>query len=190
MDIKKAFNMPKPMKITGRTSTITNSFVSSIIPFIPPSEVEIKESLDILGLSHEDLRCAYCGDKSTEWDHLRPLVENQKPTGYISEINNLVPACGKCNQSKGNKHWKVWISSPAKLSPKTKGVIDLNDRIKRLEDFERIRKPKKLDILDIVGKEDWNKHWNNCGKLHSMMKESQDHAEQVKEKIEKAIKQN
>ncbi|MDL5501997.1 MAG: HNH endonuclease, partial [Candidatus Methanoperedens sp.] len=147
MDMKKAFYMPKAMNITGRTSTITNSFVNSIIPCIPPSEIEIKESLDILGLNHEDLRCAYCGEKATEWDHLRPLVENKQPTGYISEINNLVPACGKCNQSKGNQDWKKWITSSAKLSPKTKGVKDLNDRIKRLEDYEKIRKPIKLDIV-------------------------------------------
>lgn len=189
MDMKNALNMPKPMKITGRTSTITNSFVSSIIPYFPPSEIEKKESLDILGLSYEDPRCAYCGEKATEWDHLNPLVKNKKPTGYIYEINNLVPACGKCNQSKGNKHWKKWITSSAKLSPKTKGVIDLDDRIKRLEDYERIRKPKKLDIVHIVGTGEWNKHWNNCRELHSMMKKSQDYAEQIKGKIEKAIKQ-
>jgi hypothetical protein len=30
------------------------------------------------------------------------LVEEKEPIGYISEIRNLVPVCGKCNQSKGN----------------------------------------------------------------------------------------
>jgi len=38
------------------------------------------------------LQCSYCGTPATEWDHLRPLVMNKKPTGYISEIHNLVPA--------------------------------------------------------------------------------------------------
>ena len=42
-------------------------------------------------------------------DHLRPLVKDKEPTGYISEIHNLVPSCGKCNQSKGNKEWKAWM---------------------------------------------------------------------------------
>ncbi|TET40105.1 MAG: HNH endonuclease, partial [Dehalococcoidia bacterium] len=91
MRYKEVFKTPKPMKITGRTSTITNSFVTSIIPSIEPTEEEIKECLEILGLDPNDLCCAYCGDKATEWDHLRPLVKDKKPTGYISEIRNLVP---------------------------------------------------------------------------------------------------
>jgi hypothetical protein len=34
----KLFRMPRPVKITGRSSSITNSFINSIIPVIPPSE--------------------------------------------------------------------------------------------------------------------------------------------------------
>ncbi|MFL6304101.1 MAG: HNH endonuclease [Candidatus Sulfotelmatobacter sp.] len=60
------------------------------------------EALRILHIDPSDIRCAYCGNKSTEWDHLRPIITNQEPTGYITEISDLVPRCGKCNQSKGN----------------------------------------------------------------------------------------
>ena len=97
--------MPTPVKIMGRTSSITNSFVNSIIPVIEPTEQQIKRALRILEIDPQSVVCAYCGDRSTEWDHLNPLVSNKQPTGYISEIANLVPACGKCNQSKGNKPW-------------------------------------------------------------------------------------
>ena len=45
-DVRSAFRMPKPVKITGRTSTITNSFVNGIIPVITPSETEIIEVLE------------------------------------------------------------------------------------------------------------------------------------------------
>ena len=76
------------MKITGRSSSITNAFINSIIPVIKPSEEDIKEALNVLGMDKENFRCAYCGDGVTEWDHLRPLVINQKPTGFISEIQN------------------------------------------------------------------------------------------------------
>ena len=86
MNIVDIFKMPKPVNITGRTSTITNSFVTSIIPCISPTTEQLRECLQILGLDQEDLRCAYCGDKSTEWDHLRPIVKGKKPTGYISDI--------------------------------------------------------------------------------------------------------
>ncbi|MCY2924087.1 MAG: HNH endonuclease, partial [Planctomycetota bacterium] len=81
--------------------------MNSIIPVIPPSQEEVLAALGILGIDPEDLRCAYCGDRASEWDHLRPLVVNRRPTGFISEIANLVPSCGKCNQSKGNQNWRA-----------------------------------------------------------------------------------
>src|SRR5438552_242802 len=101
--------MPAPLGVMGRSSSITNAFISGIVPGRPPSEEEVQEALKILELSAEDLRCAYCGDRATEWDHLRPLIAGQEPTGFIGEIQNLVPACGKCNQSKGNSNWRVWM---------------------------------------------------------------------------------
>ena len=76
------------------------------------------EALAILGMDESSFCCSYCGDTASEWDHFRPLVKDRKPTGYISEIHNLVPACGKCNQSKGNKEWKTWMLSAAALSRK------------------------------------------------------------------------
>ena len=102
MEYLSLFKMPKPMKITDRSSTITNSFINSIIPVIEPTNEEVKHALEILGMDQDSFQCSYCGIVATEWDHLRPLVMNKKPTGYVSEIHNLVPACGKCNQSKGN----------------------------------------------------------------------------------------
>lgn len=54
-------------------------------------------------MKRETIQYAYCGEQYKEWDHLNSLVENKRPTGYILEIHNLVPACGGCNQSKGNK---------------------------------------------------------------------------------------
>jgi hypothetical protein len=105
----------------------------------------------------------YCG--ATEWDHFRPLVLGKRPTGYISEIKNLVPACGKCNQSKGNKNWKEWIESSAKLSPKTRGINDIDAKIIRLEQYElwgeEFPKITKLDFEKLVGKDLWEKHWSN-----------------------------
>jgi len=111
--------LPSPGNIAGRSSSITNAFFNAIIPVHAPTDEEALEALAILGMDKGNIRCAYCGDKSTEWDHLRPLITNQKPTGFITEIANLVPACGKCNQSKGKQYWLTWILSNARLSPKT-----------------------------------------------------------------------
>src|SRR3990172_9956740 len=109
--------MPAVPTMVSRKSTITNAFVSAIIPLIPPSHDEIDEALRILGMEPLNVRCAYCGDKATEWDHLRPLVLKRRPTGFVSEIANLVPSCGKCNQSKGNTPWRDWMLGKATLSP-------------------------------------------------------------------------
>ena len=43
--MKKIFRMPTPVKITGRTSSITNAFVNGIIPVIEPTEEEIESAL-------------------------------------------------------------------------------------------------------------------------------------------------
>lgn len=101
-EILACFKMPSGITITGRASSIRNVFVAAIIPVTPPSAADVAKVLEILALRPDELHCAYCGDNATEWDHLRPLVKEGKPTGYPSSIRNLVPACGKCNSRKGN----------------------------------------------------------------------------------------
>lgn len=144
-------------------------------------------ALQILDLSADNLRCAYCGDKSTEWDHLRPIVKGKKPTGYISDIYNLVPACGKCNQSKGNKPWKDWMISNAKLSPKTRGVRDLEARIEQLSNYVKWGNVNPIDFESIVDSKMWEKHLENCEKLHQDMKQAQELAMIIKHKISDAL---
>lgn len=172
--------MPKPVKITGRSSSITNSFINSIIPVIEPTNEEVKEALSILGMSFETYACSYCGSTASEWDHLRPLVLNKMPTGFISEIHNLVPSCGKCNQSKGNKPWNSWIVSNAKLSPKTKGVKNLTSRIERLTQYEKWQQPTRIDFAAVVGLETWEQHWKNCEAVQDKMRHAQILADEIK----------
>ena len=63
------------------------------------------QNIETLGMDKDHIVCAYFGNPYTEWDHFHPLIKDKMPTGYISEIHNLVPTCGKCNQSKENQHW-------------------------------------------------------------------------------------
>ena len=176
--------MPVPMKITGRSSSITNAFVNSIIPIINPTENDIKESLHILAMTPDSIECSYCGSKYTEWDHLRPLVVNKMPTGYVSEIQNLVPCCGKCNQSKGNKEWSTWIVSDAKLSPKSKNIPDLDKRIEKLKSYSFWREPTKIDFQDIVEKSLWETHWSNCSQVQERLINAQKTSDEIKRAIE------
>lgn len=180
------FRMPTPIKITGRSSSITNAFINSIIPIIVPNEQQVKEALDILGMDEDSFQCAYCGVTASEWDHLRPLVLSKKPTGYISEIHNLVPSCGKCNQSKGNKPWREWMFSKAKLSPKSLGVLDLEQRVKRLEAYEAWGAPTIVDFEGIVGTEIWGQHWANWKHIQESMCKAQVLANDINQKVSEA----
>lgn len=172
--------MPSPVSIYGRSSSITNAFINSIIPVVAPKYQEVENALSILGMRSDEVRCAYCGGQYTEWDHLRPLVVNQKPTGYISEIANLVPACGKCNQSKGNKYWRAWMLGDAPLSPKSREVPALEEKFERLADYESWRDIRPLDFESIVGKEHWEQHWSNWQYVLDSMKSSQNLAAKLR----------
>ena len=94
---------PKDTTITGRSSTIRGSFIKAIIPIVSPTEKQTANCLKRLGQNKKELFCCYCGDKATEWDHFRSIVSKKGPSGYITDVFNLVPSCGKCNQSKSGK---------------------------------------------------------------------------------------
>ena len=79
MSVTHLFRMPSPMKITGRSSSITNAFINSIVPSIEPTKEQIAESLSILRMDQSSFSCSYCGDPASEWDHFRPLVKDKKP---------------------------------------------------------------------------------------------------------------
>ena len=185
--LNKVFKMPVPVKITSRCSSITNAFYNGIIPVIEPSDDEIKEALETLGMTEDTICCAYCGDRYTEWDHLNPLVENKRPTGFISEIHNLVPACGKCNQSKGNKNWKTWMQSSAALSPTTRNIPDIDERINRIEKYEQKYQPRRYDLRAIVGNDLWEQHLHNRDAIIEKMKESQELSDKIKKVISDAV---
>ena len=73
--------LPATMSVMGRSLSITNAFINAIIPAIEPTEAEELEALCILSIRPDNICCAYCGDKATEWDHLRAIISNQEPTG-------------------------------------------------------------------------------------------------------------
>jgi hypothetical protein len=188
--LSKAFKMPTMQNIMSRKTSITNAFVSAVIPVARPTLTEIGQALCILGMEPHDVRCAYCGDKATEWDHLRPLVIERRPTGFVSEIANLVPSCGKCNQSKGNKPWREWIVSNADLSPTARGVTNLQERIARLESFERWLKPTVVDFKMIVGKEVWEDYWLELETIIAELQRCQTIARSMKAQILQTLPSN
>lgn len=52
-----------------------------------------------------ELCCAYCGSKSKQLTLDHVVAESK---GGIKSRKNLVPACARCNKSKGSKHLTDW----------------------------------------------------------------------------------
>jgi HNH endonuclease len=183
--IAAAFRMPSVQTMVSRKSSITNAFVNAVIE---PTVEEIDEALRILGMTPENVRCAYCGDKATEWDHLRPLVVKQRPTGFISEIANLVPACGKCNQSKRNDSWRNWmVSETATHSPTKRGLVGIADRMQGLGAYEQWKKPTQIDFKAILGDDDWNGYWKLWDAVTAEMKRCQEVADLLRKKVAESL---
>jgi hypothetical protein len=180
--------MPSVQTMLSRKSSITNAFVSAIVPTVLPTVDEIDQALTILNLAPVDLRCAYCGDTASEWDHLRPLVVNRRPTGFISEIANLVPSCGKCNQSKGNKPWRDWMLSKAKRSPTGRGIARVLELIARLEAFEAWRSPTVISFDAIIGVEEWESYWTLCENLIGEMRKCQEVADAIRLHVAESLR--
>jgi hypothetical protein len=179
-----AFKMPSVQNMMSRKTSVTNAFVCAIIPVLRPSFAEIEEALCILRMEASDVRCAYCRDKATEWDHLRPLVKKGRPTGFISEIANLVPSCGKCNQSKGNSDWREWMLRAGRnLSPTGRGLAGVAENVARLEAYERWRSPMKLDFSSILGSEEWEDYWSQHDGVIDELRRCQNIANLLREKI-------
>jgi hypothetical protein len=185
-ELSRAFRMPSARTITSRSSTITNAFVSAILPFSQPKTSEIAEVLDILEMNPKDLRCAYCGDPYTEWEHLHPIVESRFPTGYPSSIRNLVPSCGKCNQSKSGDKWDDWINSNAPRSLEIRQKADQDKRISRLKRYETWANCTKMDVVNVVGEDAYKKYFDKRDQIISQMKEAQKIADILKSKINEA----
>lgn len=171
---------PQAQKLKGRKTTINNAFVLSILPVIEPTDEDIQQALEVLGQDPGDVRCVYCGAPSHGWDHLRPVVRNSFPTGFITEIANLVPACGKCNSSKAGADWRAWMTSTtAQGSPTSRGIPDIAERIAKLEAFEVWRKPTHIEFEKIISKNDWDAYWRSRDAIIEKMLRCQEAADRI-----------
>jgi hypothetical protein len=57
--------------------------------------------------------CIYCGRLQVErWDHLVSVR-----AGGATVLGNMVPACQQCDDSKGPKDYRDWLSGTARYNP-------------------------------------------------------------------------
>jgi len=78
--------------------------------------------------------------------------------------------------------------STAALSPATRGIPDIDERVKRLEAYEDWHVPTKMDFEAIVGKNTWLQHLQNLEKIQSLMRESQELATKINLRVASAYK--
>lgn len=91
---------------------------------------EVRQAVEFFG---EPLACVFCGGSNvTRWDHLVPVI-----SGGETVLGNMVPACGKCDDSKHSRPFDEWLrvrltsAEPAVASP------DVETRIERLREYVR-----------------------------------------------------
>ena len=176
--------VPKTLKITGRSSSMTNAFIQAILPTLRWSEAEEAEALSILGMARPHLVCSYCGDPTSEWDHLFPLVRNKQPTGFLHEIRNLVPSCGRCDHSKSGRDWDAWFQSENRNSPTKRGVPDREQRLARLQSFVAWGKLQPIPFEQLAPAHEAQNNWETLRKLQADMVEAQKLADILKIQIQ------
>ncbi len=139
------------------------------------------------------LRCFYCDGHQSEWDHLFSPLKKKKVTkvvkkavkkpkkktkkkivvkykdqasGYFHEANNLIPACNKCNTSKGNTHFSTWMLSKSKDAEhnlirkhmkikrvtEKEAIIIVKNKVKLINTIIQKHKPKKIKFRSIHNK--------------------------------------
>jgi hypothetical protein len=140
------FKYPAADQIGGRTSTICRSMACTLLnrDACSPREEQIWVSF------FKDKTCAYCGKPASHLDHLFPLIDDRKPTGYGTEAANLVPCCTDCNQPKGNSHWEEFMRSDRCHhigdSFTDDPVHAMENRIENIKRFQAAMPPRKVDI--------------------------------------------
>jgi hypothetical protein len=75
--------------------------------------------------------CVYCGSPNVQrWDHLVPITK-----GGDTVLGNMVLACASCDDSKRDLSFDEWILCESKLSPKSRGVVNLDQRIEQIRAY-------------------------------------------------------
>ncbi len=91
------------------------------------------EILQVLAFFDTDPpECAFCGSTNVErWDHLIPVS-----LGGETVLGNMVLACRKCDDSKGQRPFEQWMESSVPGSPASRGVADRQLKRKRIKDYQ------------------------------------------------------
>ncbi|MDZ3830748.1 MAG: HNH endonuclease signature motif containing protein [Sphingopyxis sp.] len=173
--------------IRSRETSVTNAFVQSILPDSRPDPEEERAVLAFFGQRTEQRLCVYCGAPGGTWDHLYAYVKDKRPSGYINSAWNRVPACSDCNSAKGSKHWRDFLRSGSKKSPRGRGCVDMEERIAKLEAFEGLGRLRALDIEALAPADIWESYWRKRDAIEAMLKEADLESRELRRRIQEAL---
>ena len=182
--------MPTKSDLNGRSSTISNAFAISITPYIRPSEQELSDYYTDLEI--EEGQCAYCLGVGNGKDHLKPLVSCGMPTGYITDIHNLVPCCQRCNSSKGSKSFREWYKSNENVTRlKKAGLTDeqIESRYAVACSFED-KIPEPINYESIVGEELWDEYKRRRLKMLQELNDNQKFCDKLNKIVMRALEKH
>lgn len=149
-------NYPAADRINGRTTTLNRSMANTLMHRISCSPEVEAQWVQFF----PNKTCAYCGNAATHLDHLYPLIDGKRPTGYGTDPGNLVPCCTKCNQPKGKENWEVFMrSNRCKHIRSVKNsdpVLAMEERIQIIKDFQNAIPAQKVTIDHAIMAE-WDK---------------------------------
>ena len=179
--------MTKRPRITGRRTSLAHAFVHAIIPrHVNPNEQ--KRLFELADINPGE--CVYCGTAATDSDHFRALVKAGRPSGHFHTSDNLVPSCGRCNQSKGAAEWRKWMTGNAPGSPTRRGVTDVAHRIERLSVFESEAKKaisSTATLRETAGSELWDAYWEKLEQIGLRLYEAEADAEVIRLRLDAAF---
>lgn len=172
--MKNKYKMPTRSTLKQRSSTINNAFAMSITPYIRPNDSELENYYNSLKI--KEGQCAYCLRDGNGRAHLKPLVSNGMPTGYITDIHNLVPCCQRCNSAKGSKTFEEWYKSIDNIERlKNIGLTDeiIEERYNAILEFGK-NIPSPIDYKKIVGEKLWQEYNDRRVRLNQQLKDDQE----------------
>lgn len=100
-----------------------------------------------------NFKCAFCESKDTENPRTGLVQDHLIPASKLGDrvIGNIVPACHDCNDKRGDKDWKPWIS---------KNFINSQKRILLIEKYILIYNYVVPHIKSRVSSSNYKKYKN------------------------------